>query len=301
MKILFLSSGGNTCDYQRDALFHGLRTLLGSGVVDVHRIDTMYKDFGDVSGLYGRGMTLYGLLGDDSDVDRTDIPRKIANKYFDIVLYGSVHRCQDYLQEVASMYDPRRVIFIDGEDHAGYLQGLGGIYLKRELYNAQPNVWPIHFAIPAEKILSDAPIKSRLMAPCDPLNRKTYIYKTEQEYYAQYADSYYAPTMKKAGWEALRHEEILSQWCLPYFRVMDQLPNLICHKLPRLELMLVKSMVEYWADTKNGNIRDLLIDLWAAIIDRVMKVVREELTTVALAKYVLNIVGVKELCPVLTL
>src|SRR5438309_1013405 len=43
MKILFLSEGGPTQDYLRDCVFHGLRTLFGPDVVDVHRLDSMYQ------------------------------------------------------------------------------------------------------------------------------------------------------------------------------------------------------------------------------------------------------------------
>ena len=117
MRILFISAGGPTQDYMRDCVFHGLRSLLGPDVVDVGRLDSIYVG-ADRASMYGLGMTLYAELS-DIVVDRTDIPAKIARKYFDLVIYGSIHRCHDYLHEVASMYDPRRVIFIDGEDHPG--------------------------------------------------------------------------------------------------------------------------------------------------------------------------------------
>src|SRR5215469_8056363 len=184
MKILYISGGAGQ-DYLRDCVFIGLRELLGPDVIDVNRLDSLYIG-ADRTQMYGRGMTLYAELP-VLPVDRTDIFRKIATRHFDMVIYGSIHRCQDYLYEVTSKYFKHQVAAIDGEDHPGHLSGLGITTFKRELYAAQPDCHPIHFAIPARKILPAQPTKSRLMAPCDPLNRASYIYTDEASYYAQYA------------------------------------------------------------------------------------------------------------------
>lgn len=240
----------------------------------------------DRSQMYGKGMTLYAELPDIA-VDRADILKKIARKYFDLVIYGSIHRHHDYLHEVASMYPPSRVIFIDGEDHPIYLKGLGGIMFKRELHNPQPGVYPIQFAVPASKILKEPPHKTRLLAPMDPIDKSTYIYTSEASYYAQYAESYYAATMMKAGWDCLRHYEILSQWCLPYFRCFDAVPPDIMRHLPRPELRLIQEFFDY-GHLSSG----LLISLYDSLIGGIMRTVREHLTTEALATYVLDTVGV---------
>lgn len=286
MKILYLTNGQGQ-DYLRDCVFHGLRSLLGPDVVDVNKLDSMYIG-ADRSQMYGRGMTLYAELPDIT-VDRSDIPRKIRDRYYDLVVYGSIHRCHDFLHEVSSMYDPTRVIFIDGEDHPGYLKGLPGVYFKRELHNPQSGVWPIQFAVPKNKILPQAPIKSRLMAPMDPMDKTTYIYSTEEEYYQQYADSYYAPTMMKAGWDCLRHYEILSQWCLPYFRCFDHCPQNIMEKLPRAELNIIRSMVDY---SLGCEMHDLLAHVWQDMIGPCMNILTRHLTTEALASRILSTAGV---------
>ena len=101
--------------------------------------------------------------------------------------------------------------------------------------------------------------------------------------------------MKKAGYDCLRHYEILSQWTLPYFRVFDQLPANICTTLPRPELTLVKTLIEYWAqDRTNRAIFRMLPTLWEAIIEPVMSTVRSSMTTEALATYVLDMIGVRQ-------
>lgn len=289
MKILFISPGGNTQDYQRDAAFLGLRHWLGPDIVDVNKLDSLYVG-ADRSQMYGLGFSLYAEL-EDIPVDRTDIPRKIRDHFFDIVMYGSIHRNRDYLHEVVSIYPAERIWAIDGEDHPGYLSGLGMSTFKRELHAPQPGCWPIHFAIPSKKIPANPPAKKRILAPCDPINRKSYIYKTEADYYQQYAESCYGATMQKAGWDCMRHYEILSQWCIPYFRVLESLPNLICHNLPRPELMLAKLAMEYFQVQNSRNV-DILTHLYESLIEPVMKVTREKLTTEALGLYILDTMGV---------
>ena len=285
MKILFISAGGNTQDYMRDCVFYGLRELFGTDVVDINRLDSMYMG-ADRSQMYGRGFTLYGELP-NSDVDRTDIYNKVRTRYFDLVIYGSIHRSQDMLREVTSMYPPSRVCYIDGEDHPGYLRGLPGHYFKRELLSPQPGVHPIQFAIPFSKILPSAPAKSRLMAPMDPIDKSTYIYTTEKDYYQQYADSCYAATMHKAGWDCLRHYEILSQWTIPYFRALDACPSTVMTRLPRTELILVQRLFD---SALLGSI--LMTDIYESLIKRVMAATMRDLTTSALATYIIDAMGI---------
>ena len=103
--------------------------------------------------LYGRGFTISGLLPDRSDIDRSDLPRRIQDREFDVIVYGSIHRCADYLDLVVKNYPRNRIIFIDGEDepiHSGtdtLVQLLDkGIYFKRELKDSR--ALPISFSFP---------------------------------------------------------------------------------------------------------------------------------------------------------
>lgn len=287
MKILFISAGGPTQDYLRDATFHGLRSLFGHDVVDVGKLDSMYQG-ADLSQMYGKGFTLYGLLP-NIEIDRSDIPRKIKNRYFDAIFYGSIHRNQDYLHEVTSQYSSDRVVLIDGEDHPGHLAGIPATTFKRELHRPVPGVHPIHFAIPREKIVQDMPRKNFLMAPMDPLDATTYIYKSEESYYSQYAESYYAATMMKAGWDCLRHYEIMSQMCIPYFRCFDQCPPTIMHDLPRAELRLVQELFDY-RNLSPSALKSIYHDLIGPISRAICS-----MTTESIAHYVLDTVGVKEM------
>lgn len=293
MKILFISAGGPTQDYLRDCCFHGLRSLFGPDVVDVGKLDSMYQG-ADRSRMYGKGFSLYSLLP-NIEVDRSDIPRKIKNRYFDAIFYGSIHRNQDYLHEVTSQYSADRIILIDGEDHPGHLSGIPATTFKRELHRPVPGVHPIQFSIPKEKILSSPPKKTRLMAPMDPMDATTYIYKTEESYYVQYAESCYAATMMKAGWDCLRHYEIMSQWCLPYFRSFDACPPTIMEKLPRAELLLIKHLVEFFYPPFAGTGEKILKQAWDELIPSMNIILHTYLTTEAMATYILDTVGVKEM------
>jgi hypothetical protein len=283
MKILYISKGRKP-DYQCDMLFHGLRSLLGPDVVDVNRIWFMYANsFGpgkhDLSECYGRGFTLYGQLPDDSNVDRTDIRKKIKNRYFDLIIYGSVHRDRSFFNKVRSNYPPSKIIFIDGEDEPGTASVLGqGIYFKRELVDA--DALPIQFAIPKEKIVPEIPMKTRQISPHAPWEIPPGPrYEKESDYYKDYGQSYFAKTRKKAGWDCLRHYEIMAAGALPYFERLEECPPRTMELLPKNELLLARQMHDSWPAQEAG---------WQDLIFKVRTVLKEKLTTEALAKHMLE-------------
>ena len=63
-------------------------------------------------------------------------------------------------------------------------------------------------------------------------NLRNYIFDTEESYYAQYAKSWFGYTTKKAGWESLRHYEIIACGTLPYFKSIKNKPNHIMPNYP---------------------------------------------------------------------
>ena len=283
MKILYISKGRKP-DYQCDMLFHGLRSLLGPDVVDVNRIWFMYANsFGpgkhDLSECYGRGFTLYGQLPDDSNVDRTDIRKKIKNRYFDLIIYGSVHRDRSFFNKVRSNYPPSKIIFIDGEDEPGTASLLGqGIYFKRELVDA--DALPIQFAIPKEKIVPEIPMKTRQISTHAPWEIPPGPrYEKESDYYKDYGQSYFAKTRKKAGWDCLRHYEIMAAGALPYFERLEECPPRTMELLPKSELLLARKMHDSWPAQEAG---------WQELMSKVRTALREKLTTEALARHLLE-------------
>jgi len=295
MRILYIS-GGQGPDYLCDMLFHGLRSELGSDVVDAERIWYMYaEEFGagghDRSRLYGRGFTLYGLLGPDSDVDRSNLERKILDKYFDLVIYGSIHRCCRFLREVLLTYPPQNILFIDGEDETVVVsQLLGrGIYFKRELASPIPGIRPIQFAIPEERIGTVPRPKAKLQAFVDPRDTRTYIHQDEASYYGDYSESLFGITMKKAGWDCLRHYEIMANGCIPWFLNLEQCPRTTMVFLPKQELLQAKELLDSrglsFFETTAG------LEIWLALQRKIESVARQQCTTRAMARYVLETVS----------
>ncbi len=293
MNILFVS-GGTTPDYQCDMLFHGLRSLFGPAAVDAGRIAPLYRsDYPDGSpqkaALYGRGFTLYGLLDGDG-ADRTDLPAKIAARFFDLVVFGSVRRCQTHLHDVLDHYPSDRIAFVDGEDDTLVASALlgRGIYFKRELDNFGPFVAPIGFAIPREKIVASVPEKVRARAFIDPRDRSTYVYGTERDYYADYARSLFGFTTKKAGWDCLRHYEIMANGCIPEFEGLEACPPSTMVFLPKFELLEARGLLA--AHGPDVFARPEGRDAWDRLHARIGAVLRRRLTTEALASYVIDTV-----------
>jgi hypothetical protein len=240
-RILFIAPG-DAPDYQCDTLFHGLKSLLGENLVDICPPWYMYRpteqNRARFPSLYGKGFTLYGLLEESPATDRTDIEAKIRARHFDLVVFGSIHRSQQYLFEVLDRYSMERIAFVDGEDETGLFRHvLGrGRYFKREIAdpwmigNDASHVLPIGFGIPRQKIVDSIPAKTRLVAHIDPRDKSTYIYGNETDYYQGYRESCFGITTKKAGWDCMRHYEILANGCFPVFLdLMDFPPSVMTH------------------------------------------------------------------------
>jgi hypothetical protein len=96
-----------------------------------------------------------------------------------------------------------------------------------------PRLHPISFAIPAERLARDAPGKDRLFATqvVDPevaagLGRTGtgYAFTEEDAYYDDLRRSRFGITMKRAGWDCLRHYELAASGCIPCFRELDRKP-----------------------------------------------------------------------------
>ena len=94
-------------------------------------------------------------------------------------------------------------------------------------------IFPISFSMPPEKIVAAVPPKTRMLAHIIPGDLSTYIYKTEEEYYKGYQDSYFGITGKKGGWDCMRHYEILANGCIPLFCNIWDIPKKTMANFPR--------------------------------------------------------------------
>lgn len=195
MKILFFTT--NEADYLQDSTFHGLRFVFGNNVVDYPRKDILYKNCMRED-IYGKGFTLYKIL-EDIPVDRNNIKDKIKKGFFELIIFGSIHRQQELYFEYQSYLSTRNTIILDGED-SGILFPNHRVYkskpsmlLKRRLYNKllyykreiteetnyyrfhktlskkitvkislPSKIHPISFSIPEEKIIGKPLNKTKL-------------------------------------------------------------------------------------------------------------------------------------------
>ena len=288
MRVLFISKA-ELPDFQCDMVFHGLRSLLGADCIDANHMWYMYSDTMEAywntrvpnnGKSYGNGFTLYGLL-ENIDIDRNDIHTKIKDKYFDKVVYGSITRCHDYFDTVVANYDKSDIIMIDGEDNANINSIFfgSGVYYKRELITKPSDfLKPINFSIPKELIVNDIPIKTKDYASILPGDLSTYIYDKQSDYYVDYQTSYYGVTLKKGGWDCLRHYEILMNGCIPYFPELENCPEYTMTLFPK---MLIRQNNQYLA--ANG-----LSENYNQEAERLLKYTKKYLTTEHTAKLIIN-------------
>jgi len=287
MKILYVTnynsiakaSGGFINDYQNDLVFYGLRELYGDDVVDSTQIISLYKEYENKINprhLWG-GMTTFWLIG-ENNIDRTNIEQKIKDNYYDLIIYGAIQRCKDYYELVSQHYSDDKIILIDGNDETD-LDPLyeKHLYFKRELIKEHPNLIPITFAIPTPKLSEPTKNKSQNYATCIPGQPETYIFKSEQPYYEDYQKSYYGVTMKKAGWDCMRHYEILGNYCMPYFTDLEDCPKNTLSQFPKKLLLEAKELAN------NFDIQKYYI-----ILDKVFEHTKQHLTTKSLAEYVIK-------------
>lgn len=94
-------------------------------------------------------------------------------------------------------------------------------------------IYPITFSIPECKIIKSNYKKDKLLSSLIPGDKSTYIYNTEEEYYQEYRRSYFALTTKKAGWDCLRHYEIIANGCIPYFKDIEKCPPNTLYLFPK--------------------------------------------------------------------
>jgi len=83
-----------------------------------------------------------------------------------------------------------------------------------------------------------------LLAPLIPGRLNTYIYENEMDYYKMYQNSIFALTYKKAGWDCLRHYEILMNGCLPIFLDLENCPSNTMTNFPKKDVIMIKKRYE---------------------------------------------------------
>jgi hypothetical protein len=139
-------------------------------------------------------------------------------------------------------------------------------------------IHPISFCIPAENIIDHVPEKIKIVAGCQYNSRS---FTNEKEYFEEYQRSLFGNTKCKAGWDCLRHYEILANGCIPYFENMDSIP-------PKIMVDFPKDIVR-----RGMQLTSLNREEYEPIIKELLDYTRENLTTEARAKYIITTLGKK--------
>jgi hypothetical protein len=197
------------------------------------------------NGLESR-FSLYGKIGNDkcNHIFLEQYLEHLNDRYYDIIIFPTF-RYDDIPTShfwnnlwAFKNYKKENIHFIDGADDPFIMSGLEqyGTMWKRELRSDKhPGVKPISFAIPEECLVGDheSVKKEKLFGHVIPGEMETYIFKDEQSYYSDYRSSYFGKTWKKAGWDCLRHYEILANKCIPYFVGLENCPEMTMVDFPK--------------------------------------------------------------------
>lgn len=251
-RILFLADPEP--DYVADGLFHGLRELLGSEVVDWPKRGAMYRGV-ELSRLYGRGFGPYGLLS-DVEVDRGDV---FAHDW-DVVVSAVLWRDWEYWRRAWAAFGASvRHVVVDGGD-LPFIYPYGpawwrptrlflprahkrAMYFKREwsalsmlVAGRRIHLEPISISYPEQKMVTSVPIKTKDfpahivdLEVGDRLGRRlpherAYVFETEEDYLQDLRASRFGITTRRAGWDAQRHLEIAGAGAIPCFRRLQDKP-----------------------------------------------------------------------------
>lgn len=143
-KILFVTH--SYPNYVPDLLLHGLRKLLGAAVIDYPRKECLYN------GVLGLGVCPDDQLcpdwfpPDNGDIDRDDIPAKIAGGYFKYIICDI--RAFSFLQEIAPQC-PHGLVLLDGEDHPVRIDPGSFVICRRETDGSDFSI-PLPMSLPEE-------------------------------------------------------------------------------------------------------------------------------------------------------
>ena len=161
------------------------------------------------------------------------------------------------------------------------------------------SIHPISFGIPEDKIAIQVPPKNKTFSTVIPGDKTTYV-DDETIYYQELQKSIFTFTYKKAGWDCLRHNEILSAGSLPLFVNVERCPKstLAMHpkklyrlllKIPGLEVDAQRRGSQLYKFTKlRMPVRQIDSSFVHAMTSAFLHYTKNVLSTKVLAQYVLS-------------
>ncbi len=190
--------------------------------------------------------------------------------------------------------------------------------LLRTLKNSTVPVYPIGFSIPPEYVRAVVPAKAQALVTVIPGHPSTYKFKPrpdstpaklaalEREYYADMERSLFGLTWKKAGWDCMRHLELLAAGCTPLFTDVEAGPVGAVAFLPKRVLAIVLRFpgVEALAGVPGSPSGDGILNvtinmprvdpiLYSLTVTALLEYTRRHLTTPAMAAHLLATMGIQ--------
>ncbi len=264
MKVLLINSDDGP-DYLADLVNYYFLTN-NYDLYTNHSLDFLFDDYKHKNKLYGKGFTLYGKV--DNSIRSKQKVKSLNDLFssigeFDLIIFTSIHRnfksrpLKKIFKELNSVSKNLNLITLDGEDFTQIdeFSAKNSNYYKRELikkYNNLAN--PISFTFPDERNIQTFNLESKtqLLSPMDPRFKNSYIYVNEAEYFEQYQRSIFGVTTKKAGWDCMRHYEILSTGTLLFFPTIEDKPTLTMSTFPtELQIEINQLFLKLLSDSKN--------------------------------------------------
>jgi len=269
MKILYLTTPEE--DYLQDQMLIGLRKIYDDRLVDFPKKNVMYESCrksGDA--IYGNGFTIWKILP-DIQVDRSGVLEKVVSNVhdFQVVIFGSIWRQLDYFNKFkrAKVFSNKSIkfCFIDGQDHSRIFWPSikYGKYYKRELRRPLTRFFvnKIGFSIPSHKIRTSLLEKKKTFAThvqCEEaykiseINQNCkmkYAFSDEKAYYDDIGISKYGITMKKGGWDCMRHYELAANGTVPCFYQLSKKPKFCApHGLSDMENVITFNSAQELTD-----------------------------------------------------
>lgn len=160
-------------------------------------------------------------------------------------------------------------------------------------------IHPIGFSIPKEKLCTNYINKTKILSDLIPGKIDTYIYNTEEEYYNEYQQSYFAITRCKNGWDCMRHYEILANGCIPYFINIEKCPKNTMTLLPKE--LLIESNDLYNKVKVKPQLNEAEIQQYNILREKLLEHTKKHLTTDKMAEYILEQSNIKSVSKILYL
>lgn len=105
-------------------------------------------------------------------------------------------------------------------------------------------VFPCNFAFMGELVKPSLTTKTKKTSSIVPGHK--YTFDSQESYYHEYATSNFALTFKKAGWDCMRHIEILANNCVPLMLDIDECPEFTMVGYPKKVFSCIRLTESFW-------------------------------------------------------